>query len=84
MLDIKVCVGSSCHIKGSQTIVQMLQDAIEEHHLEDKITLSGSFCTGNCNRVGVTIIVDDKTFTGIIPESFNEFFRVNVLSRVSH
>ena len=84
MLDIKVCVGSSCHIKGSQTIVQMLQDAIAEHHLEDKITLSGSFCTGNYNRVGVTIIVDDNTFTGIIPESFNEFFRVNVLSRVSH
>ncbi len=84
MLDIKVCVGSSCHIKGSQTIVQMLQDAIAEHHLEDKIALSGSFCTENCNRVGVTIVVDDKTFTGIIPESFNEFFRVNVLSRVSH
>ena len=84
MLDIKVCVGSSCHIKGSQTIVQMLQDAIAEHHLEDKIALSGSFCTENCNRVGETIVVDDKTFTGIMPESFNEFFRVNVLSRVSH
>ncbi|MBR4986599.1 MAG: NAD(P)H-dependent oxidoreductase subunit E [Proteobacteria bacterium] len=84
MLDIKVCVGSSCHIKGSQAIVQMLQDAIAENHLEDKITLSGSFCTGNCNRIGVTIIVDEKTFTGVIPETFNDFFRVNVLSRVSH
>ncbi len=84
MLVIKVCVGSSCHIKGSQAIVQMLQDAIAENHLEGKITLSGSFCTGNCNRVGVTIIVDDKTFTGIIPETFNEFFRINVLSRVAH
>ncbi len=84
MLDIKVCVGSSCHIKGSQAIVQMLQDAIAENHLEDKITLSGSFCTGNCNRIGVTIIVDDTTFTGITPETFNEFFRINVLSRVAH
>ena len=84
MLDIKVCVGSSCHIKGSQTIVQMLQDAIAEHHLEDKVTLSGSFCTGNCNRIGVTIIVNDKTFTGIVPETFNEFFRMNVLSHLAH
>lgn len=84
MLDIKVCVGSSCHLKGAQAIVQMLQDAIAENHLVDKVALSGSFCTGKCNRFGVTIIVDDKTFTGIIPETFNEFFRINVLSRVTH
>jgi NADH:ubiquinone oxidoreductase subunit E len=84
MMDIKVCIGSSCHIKGSQTIVQMLQNAISEHHLEDKITLSGSFCTGNCNRIGVTIVVNGKIFTGIIPETFNEFFQMNVLSCVSH
>lgn len=83
MLDVKICVGSSCHIKGSRDIVQMFQDAIAEYHLEDKITLSGSFCTGNCNRIGVTIMVDDQTFTGVIPATFNEFFRMNVLSRVT-
>ena len=82
-MDVKICIGSSCHIKGSQTIVKMFQDAIAEHHLEDQITLSGSFCTGHCNRIGVTITVDDKTFTGVIPETFNEFFRLNVLKNAA-
>jgi NADH:ubiquinone oxidoreductase subunit E len=84
MLDVKICVGSSCHLKGSQAIVQKFQDAMTEHHLENKLTLSGSFCTGNCNRIGVTIVVDDKTYTGIIPETLHEFFKSNVLSKVAH
>ena len=78
---IQVCVGSSCHLKGSQTIAEMLAKAIEENGLSDKITLTGSFCIGKCNRVGVTIQVDDEVFTGITVENFNEFLKENVLSK---
>ena len=56
---IQICVGSSCHLKGSADIVQLMQKAVEEGHLENEITLAGSFCTGRCNRIGVTIQVDD-------------------------
>ena len=52
---IQICVGSSCHLKGSSEIVQLLQKAVQEHQLETEVTLAGSFCTGQCNRVGVTI-----------------------------
>ena len=47
---IQVCVGSSCHLKGSQDIVMLLQDAIGKHHLENEITLVGSFCIWNFLR----------------------------------
>ena len=43
---IQICVGSSCHLKGSEDIVALLQQAVAEHHLESQITLAGSFCTG--------------------------------------
>ena len=78
---IQVCVGSSCHLMGSPEIVELLQKAVEQNHLEDEITLVGSFCIGKCNRVGVTIQVDDVVHTGITKENFKEFFQESILSK---
>ena len=82
MLFVQICVGSSCHLKGSQEIVELLQRAVEEHHIEDDVVLSGSFCIGKCNRVGVTIQVDDEIHTGITNENFREFFNKNILEPI--
>ena len=79
---IQICVGSSCHIKGSAEIVALLQKAVEEHHLENDVTLAGSFCTGQCNRIGVTVQVDDEVHTGVTKEDFKEFFQKNVLAKL--
>ena len=79
---IQICVGSSCHIKGSYDIVALFQKAVEEHHLENEVVLSGSFCTGRCNREGVTVQVDDEVFVGITRENFESFFNANVLARL--
>ena len=77
---IQICVGSSCHLKGAPEIVELLQTAVAENKLENEITLAGSFCIGKCNRVGVTIQVDDKICTGVTIENFKEFFQENVLT----
>lgn len=77
---IRICVGSSCHIKGSPELVALLQEAVAAHGMENEITLSGSFCTGSCNRVGVTIQVEDEIYTGITTENFREFFAEKVLA----
>ncbi len=79
---VQVCVGSSCHIKGSHEIVGLLQEKIKEHKLQSEVTLAGSFCTGQCNRVGVTITVDDVVHTGITKETFNEFFEEKILKQL--
>lgn len=79
---IQVCIGSSCHLKGSPEIVELLQNAIAEHHLEDEITLAGSFCIGKCNRVGVTVQVDDDIHVGITRENFKEFLNEHILSKL--
>lgn len=78
---IQVCVGSSCHIKGSPEIVELLQKAVSDNHLEDEITLAGSFCIGKCNRIGVTVQVDDEIHTGITKENFKEFFEEHILKK---
>lgn len=79
---IMICVGSSCHIKGSYDIVALFQKAVEEHHLESTVALSGSFCSGHCNREGVTVQIDDEVFTGVTRENFETFFATNVLARL--
>ena len=79
MLFVQVCVGSSCHLKGSQEIVELLQKALSEHGLEDEVVLSGSFCIGKCNRIGVTVQVNDDIHVGVTRENFREFFKQNIL-----
>ena len=79
MLFVQICVGSSCHLKGSQEIVELFQSAISEYHLEDDVILSGSFCIGKCNRIGVTVQINDDIHVGVTRESFREFFKENVL-----
>lgn len=79
---IQICVGSSCHLKGSEKLVELFTQAIAENGLENEITLAGSFCTGRCNREGVTVSIDDDIFTGVTPESFKSFFDENVLNRL--
>ena len=84
MLFVQVCVGSSCYLKGSQEIVELFESAIAEHHIEDDIVLSGSFCIGKCNRVGVTVQVDDDVHVGITRENFKEFFSENILKVIEN
>ena len=79
---VQVCVGSSCHLKGSPEIVELLQSFIKENNLEEEITLVGSFCIGKCNRVGVTVQVNDDVHVGITKENFREFFKTNILDPI--
>ena len=83
MLIVQVCVGSSCHLKGSETIVELLEAAIAEHHIEDEVVLTGSFCIGKCNRVGVTVQVNDDVHVGITAQNFHEFFKENILDVIN-
>ena len=80
---VQICVGSSCHIKGSPEIVELLQNAVAENNLQDEVTLAGSFCIGKCNRTGVTVQVDDDVHIGITKENFKEFFKENILDVIN-
>ena len=80
MLKITVCIGSSCHIKGSRQVVQQLQQLIADNNLGEKVELSGTFCMGQCQK-GVCVTVND-TFHSVTPENVVEFFNNEVLAKV--
>lgn len=77
-MEISVCVGSSCHLKGSYQIINALKEKLEVNHLEELVTLKAAFCLGNCVN-GVSIKIDDFVFTGIKQENFDQFFDQNIL-----
>ena len=80
MLKITVCIGSSCHIKGSRIVVEKLQSLISENGLGDKVELGGTFCLGKCQQ-GVCVMVNDD-FHSVSPETVGEFFANEVLAKV--
>lgn len=80
MTKITVCIGSSCHIKGSRQVVEKLQELIAQHNVTDKVTLGGTFCLGRCQE-GVCVTVNDD-FYSVSPETVDEFFEKAVLAKV--
>ena len=79
-MKVTVCIGSSCHIKGSRQVVEQLQKLISENNLGDKVDLGGTFCLGNCQK-GVCVTVDDA-FHSVSPETVSEFFANEILAKV--
>ena len=80
MVKVTVCIGSSCHIKGSRQVVETLQALIAEKNIGDKVDLGGTFCMGKCQQ-GVCVTVGEEFFS-VTPESVSEFFEKEVLARV--
>ena len=79
-MKVTVCIGSSCHIKGSRQVVEQLQKLISENNLGDKVELAGSFCLGRCQE-GVCVTVDD-TFFSVSPDTVVDFFQNQVKAKV--
>ena len=78
-MKVTVCIGSSCHIKGSRQVVEELQRLIRDNNLEEKIELAGTFCLGKCQQ-GVCVTVDEE-FHSVSPASVNEFFRNEIAAK---
>ncbi len=78
-MKVTVCIGSSCHVKGSRQVVDQLRELIRENGLGEKVELGGTFCMGKCQE-GVCVTVDDA-FYSVTPESAKSFFNENILGK---
>ena len=79
-MKITVCIGSSCHLKGSRHVVEKLQSLIAENQLGDKVELAGTFCMGKC-QMGVCVTADDE-FHSVTPDTVETFFEEVVKAKV--
>ncbi len=75
---LSVCVGSSCHLKGSYDVIETFKKLIEQHDLADKIELRASFCMGRCAD-GVAVKAGDTYILGVNGANAREKFEKEVL-----
>lgn len=80
MIKITVCIGSSCHLKGSREIVNSLEELLITHNLKDEVELSGSFCMDHCME-GVCVKLNNQIFS-LTPRDTEKFFNDEILRRL--
>ncbi len=80
-MEITICIGSSCHLKGSRDVIKILDRLISQNHLKDQIALKGSFCMGECADNGVCICVNDERFH-VAPFETESFFNNEIKKRL--
>jgi NADH:ubiquinone oxidoreductase subunit E len=81
MLELCVCIGSSCHIKGSYNVIQTFQQLVEEKKLHDRINFKSSFCQKQCQHPGVAVSVNG-TIHRVTAETAGEFFNTEVVPKL--
>lgn len=79
-MEIKVCVGSACYVKGSHDVIEQLQQLIRDYHLEESVILKASFCLGHCTEA-VSVTIDDTVYS-VPKDKVSEFFIEQVYGRV--
>ncbi len=78
-IELAVCVGSSCHLKGSRELIDALREQIASRHLENQVELKAAFCLGPCAKDGVSVKVGEKVVSGLTPEKASSFMEEEVL-----
>lgn len=79
-MKVTICIGSSCHLKGSRQVVSTIQEGLAKENLTDKVELGGTFCMGKCQQ-GVCVSVDDNFFS-VSPETAEEFFEKEIKAKL--
>ncbi len=82
MLNVNVCIGSSCHLKGAPKVIELFKQAIAENHLEDRVNLGASFCLGHCAE-GVSVKIGEEIVTGVSVDNFETIFQKYVLEALA-
>ena len=80
-MEIFVCVGSSCHLKGSKNVIEKLTELINTNNLESKAVLKGSFCMGQCSHQGVSVKINNEVYS-VTDEDIEMFFNKKILPNV--
>lgn len=73
MVTVEICVGSSCYVRGSDRVAEVLDQLIRQHDLDASMELVGAFCMEGCS-MGVSLRIGDTVYTEITPDTVEDLF----------
>lgn len=79
MTELKICVGSACHLKGSYEVIEIFKHLIRSENVSDKVEIKAAFCLGHCTEA-VSVSLEGKIYS-VNPDNAAEFFNKFVMSR---
>jgi len=82
MYALEICVGSSCHLKGSYEVINELKRLLKKYSLDDRIELKGCFCLAQCTADGVSLRINGKIFTAITKENAEDFVKNHLIAQI--
>ena len=80
MIEVSVCIGSACHIKGAYNVMQTFLQMTESYGLHDWVEIKGAFCMRQCATSGVGVRIDEASFR-LNPEEARAFYMEHVLAK---
>ena len=80
-MELLVCVGSACHLRGAHQVLEECTHLIREFDLETTLQLRAGFCQGKCTD-GVNLLIDGESIGGVFPGKVHEIFRSVILPRL--
>lgn len=81
MINIYICVGSACHLKGSYNIINQMQDIINEKKLGERVVIKAALCLGKCTNA-VSVKVEDEEVISLSIGNVRDFFEKNIIPRL--
>ena len=78
MITVSVCLGSACHLKGANGVLEAFLALIEKHQAQASVQMAGNFCQGRCTE-GVVVQIDDQLLTNVTRDQVHEIFLKYIL-----
>lgn len=76
-IEIIICLGSSCFSRGNKSLINVINNYLQENNLKDKVIFKGARCFGNCEN-GPMIKINDKLFEGLTADKLTEILKSNI------
>jgi NADH:ubiquinone oxidoreductase subunit E len=80
MTELKVCVGSACHLKGSYDVIETFKYLIRELNVSSEVEIKAAFCLGHCTEA-VSVNLDGVIYS-VSPNNAEKFFEKYVMKSV--
>jgi len=58
-VDMSVCIGTNCYIKGSWKLLEGLSAELKRRGLSERFRVKARFCTGQCEG-GPNVVIDNR------------------------
>lgn len=84
MVNVEICIGSACYVKGSSQVVTVLNDLIAEQGWQGKVEVKGSFCMKACQRqIGLGIRINGKQLENVTAANAREILKKEISAQLS-